>query len=347
MKKRIVIVDDDEKYIANLELILLTREEDLIDLEVVTGEYFQEYFSQSRNIDCLIINEKYYTSVVQKQKFEFVFLLSYSQQEETFNARRGEKIYKYSSVKEIFHKIIGKLGLPVDARKEKTGERNSNGSQMIMVYSPVGGVGKTSVALSLCYQLSLLNKNVLYINVGDIQNHPFYLNKEGYVENSFERMLHTKDANILNILETVVWHLEFDCLKPFRGTKESYGINAENYLYLIDKIKQNGAYDFVIIDGDNSFGKFNGELMAKSDKLLVVVDSSLYVNSTLNLFLNYVRNVEKEKMIFVCNKYNYGMVNTTDYSIIEYVPQFVTGNQGYLQEWYHKNAMKDTALLLV
>lgn len=63
---------------------------------------------------------------------------------------------------------------------------------MIMVYSPVGGVGKTSVALSLCYQLSLLNKNVLYINVGDIQNHPFYLNKEGYVENSFERMLHTR-----------------------------------------------------------------------------------------------------------------------------------------------------------
>ena len=84
MKKRIVIVDDDEKYIANLELILLTREEDLIDLEVVTGEYFQEYFSQSRNIDCLIINEKYYTSVVQKQKFEFVQAKTEFKKEEPF-----------------------------------------------------------------------------------------------------------------------------------------------------------------------------------------------------------------------------------------------------------------------
>lgn len=63
MKKRIVIVDDDEKYIANLEMILLSREEDLIDIEVVTGEYFQEFFSQSRNINCLIIDERFLLSL--------------------------------------------------------------------------------------------------------------------------------------------------------------------------------------------------------------------------------------------------------------------------------------------
>lgn len=347
MKKRIVIVDDDEKYIANLEMILLSREEDLIDIEVVTGEYFQEFFSQSRNINCLIIDERFFSSVIQKQSIDFVFVLSYSQKEETFNVRRCEKIYKYSSVKEIFHKIIGKLGLPVDSRKNSFGEHTNGETQVIMVYSPVGGVGKTSVSLALSYQLSMLNKNVLYINIDDIQNYQLYLHKEGYIANGFERVLHVKDEQILSVLEGAVWHLEFDSLKPFRGVKQSYGVDSEHYVYLVNKLRQNSLYDYVIIDGDSSFGKFNGEIMASSDKILMVTNATTFVTQTVNTFLGFVRASEREKMVFVCNRYNQEMFNSEEYAVVEYLPEFNVSLDRYIETWYESGVMKETALMLV
>lgn len=347
MKKRIVIVDDDEKYIANLEMILLSREEDLIDMEVVTGEYFEEFFSQSRNINCLIIDERFFTSVIQKQSIDFIFVLSYSQKEETFNVRRCEKIYKYSSVKEIFHKIIGKLGLPVDSRKNSIGEHTNGDTQVIMVYSPVGGVGKTSVSLALSYQLSMLNKNVLYINIDDIQNYQIYLHKEGYITNGFERVLHMKDEHILNGLEGAIWHLEFDSLKPFRGVKQSFGVDSEHYVYLINKLKQNSLYDYVIVDGDSSFGKFNGEIMANSDKIVMVTNATTFVTQTVNAFLGFVRASEREKMVFVCNRYNQEMFNREEYAVVEYLPEFNVSLEKYIETWYESGVMKETALMLI
>lgn len=345
MKKKIVIVDDDEKYISMLELIFLTREEELVDIEVVTGEYFNEYFSQSRNINCLIIDEKYYNGLIEKQRIELIFCLTCVQEKEKQNTIREECIYKYSSVKEIFHKIIGKMGLPTDARSVSSG-RNGEKSRVIMVYSPVGGVGKTSIALALCGQLAKLNKSVIYLNFDDIQTFQWYINKDSYIENGFERQLHTKKENLIDSLQDAVWHMDFDVLKPFKGTKEAYGLEVDHYEYFIDKLKKSRVYDFVVVDGGSTVGKMNSALMMKCDKIVMVLNQTAYLNYSIRNFLNNIRVSEKEKIIYICNRYNQFRENSICFSVVEYIPEIEEKNGLYVENWIDLGAMKETALML-
>lgn len=74
-------------------------------------------------------------------------------------------IYKYTSIKEIFNVIVGKgaasLSVSNNARKE---------TQIIVVSSACGGVGKTTIALGISACLNKNYKRVLYINASRLQS---------------------------------------------------------------------------------------------------------------------------------------------------------------------------------
>ena len=59
---KIVVADTDEEYLAPLEYKLAEEWKDKGDIEVITSlKYFNEYFSQPRDIFILIINEYLYS----------------------------------------------------------------------------------------------------------------------------------------------------------------------------------------------------------------------------------------------------------------------------------------------
>lgn len=125
-RKHIVIAMYDEKYVASLEIGFLKNAYESIRLETITEEgFFEQYFNTPQIIDCLIIDEKLYTENISRQGINQVFVLAGDDSEEN-KYYYANVISKFSSVKEIIHKVTGKLGISMGIG-EKTGRRSRSG----------------------------------------------------------------------------------------------------------------------------------------------------------------------------------------------------------------------------
>ena len=158
MKKPVVVLaDTDIKIITPLELRFLEEYDDKIDLQIITDrEYFDEYFSTPKNVDVLVADEALYSSELQKQNISKMFVLTEEVGPDKTSDLIAERIQKYSSIKEIFNRIVSLsssvFGSSFDPVKN---------TQVLLFYSAGGGAGKTTLALGVSYCLTQNLKKVL------------------------------------------------------------------------------------------------------------------------------------------------------------------------------------------
>ena len=110
MALSIVLCDEDERYLVPLELKFTEEFGEKAEIIVITDkEYLKSFFSTPQNIDVLIINEDLYDEEYEKQDISNVFLLS-----EVDNSMQTEnmilkRIYKYTSVKQIYNDVVNNM----------------------------------------------------------------------------------------------------------------------------------------------------------------------------------------------------------------------------------------------
>lgn len=296
-KISVMLVDTDEKYLMPIELKLIERLGDKIELSVISDvEYLKNYFSLPRQIDILVIKEELYNIDFEKHNINNTFILTeniYSR--EVTQSLNVNIIYKYTSVKEIYNEIVNKSSMETTNKK--------NDTKVIMVYSPSGGVGKTTISMGVAASLKSSYKRVLYINTETIQNFNFMLDKNEYAESGFENYMINNDQNILGYLSNVVRNQGFDYILPFKQSLSSLNLGIEEFSFLIDKIKERKIYDFIIVDTSSEFTNEKSKFMGLSDKVIIITTQSKADALNLNL-LNYnIDSSNQNKFIFICNKY--------------------------------------------
>lgn len=347
-KQHIVIAMYDEKYVASLEIAFLKNAYESIRLETITEEhFFEQYFKAPQEIDCLIIDEKLYTENISGQGIHQVFVLAGDDCDES-KYYSANVISKFSSVKEIIHKVTGKLGISMGISEKRDGEASAT---FIMVYSPIGGAGKTTAAMALCCQLGLLNKRVIYVNFDTIQNYQWIMNREEYIENGLERYMTRHDISVGDKLAEETWQCGFDCAKPFKSSKLSYGIKNSDYLFAMEELKKTNKYDYIVIDAMSDLGELNVSVLDKCDKVITVMDQSAYGVYKVMKFLACINYEDNEKFMFLCNKYydgGYDYLQQCPVDIIEKIPYLYSQNGCLtLDEIKSNGFMKRTALILL
>lgn len=75
------------------------------------------------------------------------------------------RIFKYTSIKEIFNEILGKSSDSLNVKNAGKKE-----PQIVVVTSAAGGVGKTTLAIGISACLSQNYKKVLYVNCSRLQS---------------------------------------------------------------------------------------------------------------------------------------------------------------------------------
>ena len=165
-KPRIIIADTDISYIIPLQQKFIEEYFEKIDLEIISeSSYYERFFASPQKADVLIVSEEFYTPTLQRHNIGHIFLMTEQYAENQMSEPNVNKIYKYTSIKEIFNAIIGKgaasLRVSNAARKE---------TQIILVCSACGGVGKTTIALGISACLNKNYKRVLYINAARLQS---------------------------------------------------------------------------------------------------------------------------------------------------------------------------------
>lgn len=294
----IVLADTDEKYLSTLEEKFLREIDDNVDLEIISQkDYFDIYFSTPRTIEIAAIDESIYSSELKKHNINNIFIL-------TEELTRGTEelsvtyIHKYTGIRQIFNELIHRSReiLFVDERFEKE-------TKVISLYSAVGGCGKTSIGLGLANYLSENHRRVLYINTESIQSFSFYLNNKKEMPSEGYKVIKNYKDNIYQNIKQFLREENFSYLPPFMATLDALNLDYAIYTNLLEGVKESKDYDFIIIDIESGYSVEKTQLLQRSDKVLIIMEQDLLSVYKTEYLLRNIDLRDKEKYMFICNKY--------------------------------------------
>jgi len=299
-KPRVIFADTDEQYLVPLELKFLEELGDMIDLEIITdAAFFEGYFSKPRNADVLVISDGLYSRDLQKHNISNIFVLT----EQSEDGEAGDPgitmIYKYTTVKEIYSQILAASSGTIRTETHKTKE-----TTVVLVYSPSGGVGKTTLALGMCACYTQGYKKVLYINAEQINTFQHWMSNQAAIPSSMYAEFMTGGGDLYNRIKHVIRKEKFDYLPPFGAMLSSLSMNLSIYEEIVRAIRLTKEYDIIIIDTDSAFDSFKASFVAKADKVVMVLEQSKASVFAMNMLMKNMSCDDDDKYYFVCNKFD-------------------------------------------
>ena len=326
MKKLLLVfIDLDEVYLTALERKFAIELGEFTDISIITDMcYFSEYFSIPREIDILAINEQLYDPQLCNHNIGMTNILTEIPVEN--NQENIQKninyIYKYTSVQEIFTQISSNeiiRNMKVNAL--------ANNSKIILLNSPIGDIGTTSIGLAMATIIKNMGYKVLFVSAENLQSFAYLLGNNIYLSNEvlekFEKQELTYDDIKQDIIQDIV-----DYLPPFSSSLCSLNIKEEKYFDLIKNIKLSGEYNYIFIDTSSNFSKDIDKFINEVDKVIVMTNQYRSSCYKLGVFMSSINNVGMDKLLLICNKYN----ENKDNSLINYNGMFYISDYIYYDE---------------
>ncbi len=300
-KPRVIIADTEQNYIIPLQMKFVEDFFGKIDLEIITERaYFTEMFSMPQTADLLIVSEDLYSADLQRHSIGNIFLMMERDEGEQVPQGNTLRLFKYSSIKEIFRKIIAKSGDILNTEGEA-----KRGPQIIMVYSPVGGVGRTTLAMGISSCLARDYKRVLYINADRMQYFQAYMENPAAISsaNVYVNLMNPTESSYLEVKHAIRKE-GFSYLPPFKAPLLVLGLPYSVYESIALGAKNSGEYDYIIVDADSAFDEYKTKLMDIADKVLVVTDQTKRAVYATNILASNINGINSEKYCFICNNFD-------------------------------------------
>lgn len=299
-KPRVIIADEDTNYIIPLQFKFVTEFFNKIELEIISDRrYFEEFFSKPQNAEILIVSDELYDSSLQRHNIANIFLMTEQPDDGDTGDLNVDRLFKYTSIKEIFNEIVGKSAGALnvaDVEKKET--------QIVLVTSAAGGVGKTTVAMGVAASLSKNYKRVLYINAAHLQVYQHMLDNHSAITTSdvYAKLASASD-NVYAEIKHVIRKETFSYLPPFKAALMSLGLDYSVYEKIITSAKKSGDYDFIVVDADVTFDEEKAALFDLADKVVIVTKQTLASVLATNILVSNINGVVADKYCFICNDF--------------------------------------------
>lgn len=238
------------------------------------------------------------------------------------------KVMKYQRISGIYKAVIreyaGKAGYSADFD-------NSQNTRVVSLYSPIGGSGKTAIALAVSTGFVNMGKSVLFLSVEQLGS-------------SFE--VNPKHENGLIELVECVENEKVDFGAMVKGLAKDglngmsyiegfdryvdYGaVSAEEVAAVLNKIKRAGIYDVIVLDMESHLGEIEKEVLSFSDHIIIVERAGELSAVKMRLFAEQAITDEYlSKMVRIGNFAE----NNTNYTTCLNAPMIgVVHNYGNLQ----------------
>lgn len=351
-KPRVIIADADFDYIIPLQLKFVEDFFEKIDLEIITDkDFFEKTFSVSQRADILVISENLYDRTIQRHNIGHIFLLTEQYEEESTADLNVNRIFKYTSIKEIFNEIISKSGNVLKLDQQKKQE-----TQVVLVYSASGGTGKTTVAMGVGASLTKNYKKVLYVNAARLQTFQNLLENETPVTavDVYAKLRADKLESIYEDIKHVLRKELFYYLPPFKTALMSLGLRYSVYAEIVKAAKRSGDFDFIVVDADVTFDEDKADLINLADKVVIVTNQSTAAVSATNILVSNINGMNTDKYIFVCNDFDKMQSNalispksSLKFTISDYVDHFNLYEQMNLEDLASESSIQRVAFLII
>jgi len=301
----IILADTDSGFLSKLEWFFC-KQSDEHDITVISSEeYLHTYFEQLRAADGLVIAEELYFPELDRQNISHIFTLTESEVEGGGTGRLdGQRISKYTTgIPEMYNIITGilKTSAPVDVSRD-----SGMSTTVVLVYSPVGGVGTTSAAVGLCAALYKNYKRALFLSAEGLQTFGSFFTGDHYLEDSQTAMFRATQDEALASLREMVRSELCDYLPPYESPLLSVRLGPDDYIGLIKAIRDKKTYEYIVIDCGSEFDEKANALMGEADRVVLVYDGSARSERKMNILLRSISYSEREKYIFLHNRFGAG-----------------------------------------
>lgn len=247
LKKNILAVCDEEQDYAYHFLDYLSRpggrENFPFEVQVFTEKDSWERFPDRKTVQFLLVSQSLYERYAGEWEAAHVVILA-----EGREGPPGELwINKYQSVEAVVRKVLeiaaqnGLLppAVPGDQRHMK----------LIGIYSPVGRCLQTTFSVTLGQLLARRHK-VLYLNFECFSGFEKMLRQEFQTDLSdLIYFLHNRDGRFPYRLEGMTKKINgLDYIPPVFSCLDLQRVEGEEWLALIEELRQCGLYEYVILD---------------------------------------------------------------------------------------------------
>lgn len=330
-KIRVVIVDDIPETRENLRKILMFEP----DIEVVgtasTGrEGIEVARAQKPDIILMDINMPDMDGIQATEQISKVVptvgIVMMSVQHEADYLRRamlagardfltkpiaGDELY--ATIRRVYEVRPTNIQVAAPVTTDKGGGHRPNaasderGGHIVVVYSPQGGVGKTTVATNLAASLMRADTKVLLIDadlqfgdVGVFLNLMAQASITTLVKTAFEEELDT------DLVENVLIKHDsgLKVLLAPSSPQEALDIDPQAVLSLVGKIR--ALFDFVIVDTSTTLSDLNLGLFDLADRIVLVMVPTLPALKNMRVVLNVMDQLgyPADKTSLVFNRVN-------------------------------------------
>ena len=298
-KPVIVLADVDEEYITALEEKFIEELREKVELEIITEQsYFEEYFKRQTPVEVLVVGEQLFFHDLEKNNIKNIFVLQENMVEAIDNTAIVKHVLKYSSTNKIYQQVIGANS----CLSKICSEKHLSKTKVIVVYSPIGGVGKTTLALGMGSYMSK-GRKVLYINAERMNTFQYFFNDVSTIPNNVGMELGNTNSELYAKIKGLIATDALDYLLPFGVALSSLNLDYSIYNKIIESVKEADEYDYIIIDADTVFDMTKAVMLAKADTVILVGNQDEKTNYVMNILKKNMVYDNPEKYFYVCNCY--------------------------------------------
>lgn len=211
-------------------------------------------------------------------------------------------------------------------------------TSVISIYSLAGGSGKTTVATGFAELLANEGYKVLYLNLEDVPP-PIWSISEEISAPTLTEYLYQLDNGSTNIMYWTGKHhpqRRFYFLQPQVQFREMSKMDKQKFDWMIQNIRQNGYFDYVIVDMVTQLNPLTFDCFNVSDHICWLLTDDQTHLGKMEMLLSYAKQTEMleewswlGKCSFVLNKYMGYFLNASlneTYEICAYLPNVNSWN---------------------
>ncbi len=287
MAMNLIIADTDQEYMERLEQYLLKKTQGKYNIIKYTDKDELSHALRKKKYDILLCAPELYDETITYKHVILSVLLKDEDENEHMPDVEVRVINKFTRITEM-----------IDYIAKEYEEAKSNQPVICCVYSPAGGVGKTTVALSMAIAYARMGKKAFYINLEDFESTHFYFRPRegagiGDVLSEFSKKRETEfkinEAKIqelkINEAKQVDMKTGVMYFSQFKDVNVLRTITEEQVTALIERLTEGGISNAVFIDTSTGLSNINRCLFNLSDKIILVARDNPTTMHKINKFL--------------------------------------------------------------